>query len=238
MKAFLLAGGLGERLRPLTLTMPKCLVPVNGVPLLDIWLDLLVRHGITDVVLNVSQHASLVREHLRRRAGMLPRVELVIETLPWGTAGSVAAARAFVADEEDFWILYSDMLTDVDLTAMAEAHRRHAGIITMALFHAPVPTAVGIVDLDADGRIRGFVEKPPRPTSDLANAGIYLARRELLRRIPRGSLVDFGHHVLPQLVGQMYGYVIEEFAVDVGTPEALASAAQAWAARMPVRRTA
>jgi mannose-1-phosphate guanylyltransferase len=238
MKAFLLAGGLGERLRPLTLTMPKCLVPVNGVPLLDIWLDLCARHGITDVLLNVSQHPHLVREHLRRRGSSLPRVELLIEAAPRGTAGSVAAGHEFVAGEPDFWIFYSDMLTDADLTALAEAHHRHDGVLTMGLFHAPVPTAVGIVDLAEDRRIRGFVEKPAHPVSDLANAGIYLARPELLTRIPRGSLVDFGHHVFPQLTGRMYGHVIEQFALDLGTPQALAAASRAWAMHVPARRSA
>jgi len=238
MKAFLLAGGLGERLRPLTLTMPKCLVPVNGVPLLDIWLELCARHGITDVLLNVSQHPQLVRDFLKQRTGKLPRVELLVEAAPRGTAGSVAAAHAFAEGESDFWILYSDMLTDVDLTAMADAHRQHDGVLTMGLFHAPVPTAVGIVDLAQDGKILGFTEKPTHPKSDLANAGIYLARPELLAQIPRGSLVDFGHHVLPKLTGRMYGHVIEQFALDLGTPEALAAAAHAWAARVPARRSA
>lgn len=237
MKAFLLAGGLGERLRPLTLTMPKCLVPVNGAPLLDLWLDLCVAHGVTDVLLNVSQHPALVREYLQRRSGP-PRVRLLIEDAPRGTAGTVAAARAFVEGEEDFWIFYSDMLTDVDLTEMAARHYQHDGVMTMGLFHAPVPTAVGIVDLAPDGRILGFTEKPTHPASDLANAGIYLARAELLSHIPDGPLVDFGHHVFPRLTGRMVGHVIEQFALDIGTPEALAMAATRWAARLPARRTA
>jgi mannose-1-phosphate guanylyltransferase len=237
MKAFLLAGGLGERLRPLTLTMPKCLVPVNGVPILAFWLDLCADHGITHVLLNVSQHPALVRDYLQQRSG-LPHVELLVEDAPRGTAGTVAAAREFVDGEDDFWVLYSDMLTDVDLSAMSAAHRRHDGVLTMGLFHAPVPSAVGIVDLAEDGRILRFTEKPQQPTSDLANAGIYLARPELLDRIPSGTLVDFGHHVLPALVGRMYGHVIEEFALDIGTPEALTLAASAWASRRTVRRSA
>jgi mannose-1-phosphate guanylyltransferase len=238
VKAFLLAGGRGERLRPLTLALPKCLVPVNGVPLLDIWLDLCARHGITDVLVNVSQHPLLVERHLQGRLHVPPRVELLIECVPRGNAGTVAAARAFIEREDDFWILYSDMLTDVDLTAMASAHQQHDGVLTMGLFHAPVPTAVGIVDLAEDGRIMGFTEKPTHPTSDLANAGIYLTRPELLDRIPRRSLVDFGQDVFPALAGRMFGHVIEQFALDIGTPEALAMATTAWTTHRAVRRSA
>jgi mannose-1-phosphate guanylyltransferase len=250
MKAFLLAGGLGERLRPLTLTMPKCLVPVNGAPLLDYWLDLCALHGITHVLLNVSQHPSLVIEYLDRRemhharqSNLVsqPQVELLIEGAPRGTASTVAAARSWVEGEKAFWILYADMLTDVDLSEMAEFHARHDGVMTMGLFHAPVPTAVGIVEMEKDGRIVGFVEKPREPKSDLANAGLYLARPELLECIPEmpaGVQADFGHDVLPRIVGRMYGHVIEQFTLDIGTPEALDRAASLWASRRSVKRSA
>lgn len=238
MKAFLLAGGLGERLRPLTLTRPKCLVLVNGVPLLEIWLDLCARHGITDVLINVSQFPALVREFLQQRRARLPRVTLRVEDAPRGNAGSVRDARAFVKNEQDFWVLYADMLTDVDLTTMAAAHRRHDGLVTMGLFRAPDPSAVGIVDLASDLRITGFREKPEDAPSNLANAGIYLARHELLACIPDGPLVDFGHHVFPSLIGRMSGHVIEDFAIDIGTPDALAAAAAAWASHTPAGRSA
>jgi mannose-1-phosphate guanylyltransferase len=237
VKAFLLAGGLGERLRPLTLTRPKCLVPINGVPLLEIWLDLCAQHGITDVVVNVSQHPALVSDYLAHRSGP-PQVELLIESAPKGTAGTVRDARAFVGAGEDFWILYSDTLTNANLTALAETHRQHDGIMTMGLFHAPVPTAVGIVECAESGRILSFTEKPAHPIGDLANAGICLARTELLARIPQGPLVDFGLHVFPDLVGQMFGHVIEDFVLDIGTPAALAAAETTWATGVPSRRSA
>lgn len=227
MKAFLLAGGLGERLRPLTLSLPKCLVPINGTPLLDIWLDLCQMHGITEVLLNVSQHPDLVRAHLARRA--TPLVHLVVESAPMGSASTVCAHRDFVALEEDFWILYADTLSNVDLSAMRETHRSHAGLATLGLFRAPVPTAVGIVDLAPDGRIVRFTEKPTHPTSDLANAGICLARTGLLDVIPTTPMVDFGHHVFPPLAGRLYGHVIDQFVLDIGTPPALEAAQTAWA---------
>jgi mannose-1-phosphate guanylyltransferase len=230
VKAFLLAGGLGERLRPLTLSLPKCLVPINGEPLLGIWLDLCAQHGVTDVLLNVSQHPALVREYLRGRQGA-PRIELIVEPAPQGTAGTVMANRDFVRDEEDFWILYADTLSDADLSSLRVAHTRHDGVVTLGLFRAPVPTAVGIVDLALDGRVVAFTEKPLAPRSNLANAGICLARPELFDAIPQRPSVDFGHDVFPQLVGRMHGHVIEQFVLDIGSPSALEAAEATWVRR-------
>jgi mannose-1-phosphate guanylyltransferase len=229
MKAFLLAGGLGERLRPLTLTIPKCLVPICGVPILEIWLRLCERHGITDVLLNVSQHAEKVEAFLEARGRRDPRVRLVREEQPVGTAGTVLANREFVDGEESFWIIYSDNLTNMDLGAMLAFHRAHDGLMTMGLFRTPAPSSAGIVDLDASARIVAFTEKPQHPASDLANAGLYLARAPLLDLIPRGrQLVDFGHDVLPRAIGRMFGYPITGLYSDIGTPVALARAEADW----------
>jgi mannose-1-phosphate guanylyltransferase len=228
LKAFLLAGGLGERLRPLTLSIPKCLVPIEGVPLLAYWLELCAREGVAEVLLNVSQHPAKVRAFLDGWRPP-PEVRLVVEDEPCGTAGTVAANQAFVAGEESFWIFYADNLTDVSLQEMLATHRRHDGLATIGLFRAPVPGAAGIVEMDDRGRIVAFEEKPARPKSDLANAGIYLARPGLLDRIPRGPRVtDFGHDVFPPLAGTLHGHVIDQFVMDIGTPEALAAASAAW----------
>ncbi|MEZ5317443.1 MAG: nucleotidyltransferase family protein [Vicinamibacterales bacterium] len=233
MKAFLLAGGRGERLRPLTLSLPKCLVPVGGRPLLAIWLDLCRRHGIREVLLNVSQHADLVRAFLAS-APREPAVRLVVEDEPIGSGGTLRANRDFVAGADDFWILYADTLTTADLGAMADAHRRHDGIATLGLFHAPDPTAAGIVEIAADGRVVGFEEKPARPRGDLANAGIAIARPALFDHIPRRpGVVDLGHDVWPRLAGRAHGYVITDLLLDVGTPAALERAGTAWRAANP-----
>ena len=228
MKAFLLAGGRGERLRPLTGSIPKCLAPINGTALLTIWLDLLDRQGITDVLLNVSHHSDQVGAFLTGRASG-PRVRLVVEREPRGNAGTVAANRAFVADSDAFWIFYADNLTNLDLAPMLATHEGHTGVITMCLFHAPDPRAAGIVEMEPDGRIVAFVEKPAQPRGDLANAGIYLARGDLFDHIARGDgVVDFGHDVFPRLLGRMYGHVTTDFLMDIGTPSALSRAAEAW----------
>lgn len=228
MKAYLLAGGRGERLRPLTLDIPKCLVPIAGSPLLGLWLDLCGREGVTDVLVNVSHHEDQVRAFLGARTGG-PRVTLVTEPEPLGSARTVLQQRHFVHGEESFWIFYADNLTDMGLAPMAATHRTHDMVLTMGLFHAPNPRAAGIVQLDGRGRVVAFHEKPEHPQGDLANAGVYLARPSLFDLIPTApGVVDFGVDVLPTLVGRMAGHVIEDFLVDIGTPAALAEASRAW----------
>jgi mannose-1-phosphate guanylyltransferase len=232
MKAYLLAGGRGERLRPLTDTIPKCLAPVAGRPLLAYWLDLCARQGVTDVLLNVSHHFEAVDLFLRQRAANGVSVHVVRETAPSGTATTVARERWFVEGEADFWVFYADNLSDLQLSPMLARHAAHSDPLTIGLFHTPSPRSSGIVALDTGGRVVEFVEKPEHPKSDLANAGVYLARRALLDAIPDGpGLADFGQHVLPRLVGRMHGHVIEDFHEDIGTPDRLARASAAWAMR-------
>jgi len=231
MKAFLLAGGRGTRLQPVTLSRPKCLVSIDGVPLLAIWLELLERNGVTDVLLNISHHVDQVESFLNDRAAG-PRVRLVVESMPVGNAGTVASNRAFVADVDDFWILYSDNLTSLQMAPMIHFHGRHPGLLTMGLFSAPDPSAAGVVSIGDNGRVLAFEEKPKHPQSQLANAGIYLARHALLDCIPTGRpVVDFGLHVFPSLLGRIYGHVIDDFLMDVGTPAALQRAQELWRAR-------
>jgi mannose-1-phosphate guanylyltransferase len=229
MKAFLLAGGRGERLRPLTLSMPKCLVPVDGDPLLGIWLDLLGRHGVDDVLVNVSRHSDQVVRFLTTRSS-LPRVTVIGEAEPIGNAATVRVNRSFVEGEADFWIFYSDNLTTVNLAALRTFHHGHDGVMTMGLFEAPDPRQAGIVTVAPDGCILALQEKPDRPAGTLANAGIYLARRELLDLIPDSdSIVDFATDVFPPLKARLYGSRVDGVVVDIGTPRGLARASRQWA---------
>ncbi len=231
MKAFLLAGGLGERLRPITDRIPKCLAPVNGVPLLAIWLDLCQRSAVTEVLINVSRHADLVEQFLAEAIWNVD-IQLVKEHEPVGNAGTVLAQRDFIGADESFFIMYTDNLTDVSLDKLLASHQRHAAPLTMGLFRTPAPEASGIVQMDGDGRIVAFTEKPAVPVGNLANAGIYVARQALFDAIPTGQpIVDFGRDVFPRLVGQMHGCLIEEFLMDIGNPAALSEASRLWAAR-------
>ncbi|HEX7796110.1 MAG TPA: nucleotidyltransferase family protein [Vicinamibacterales bacterium] len=235
MKAFLLAGGLGERLRPLTDRLPKCLVPINGVPLLSIWIDLCNRSGVDSVLINVSRHGDQVEEFLASQDVPI-NARIVREKEPIGNAGTVLANRDFVRGEDNFFVLYADNLTDVPLPHLLAFHQAHGGSLSMGLFRTPTPKSSGIVELTPDGRVQRFHEKPAEPLGNLANAGIYVSGQAVFDVIPQDRpIVDFGIDVFPRLLGQLYGQLLDGYLRDIGTPEALAAACREWAARSPHR---
>jgi mannose-1-phosphate guanylyltransferase len=228
MKAFLLAAGRGERLRPLTDRVPKCLVPIGGTPLLGLWLHRLRQHGADAVLINTHYLADQVQAYLRDHPVAGLDVRTVHEPQLPGSAGTVLRNREFVAGEESFLIVYADNLTDMDVGDFWRFHQARDGLLTMGVFETPAPREGGIVLWDERGRVTAFEEKPAHPRSAWANAGIYAARSGLLERIPRNVPCDFGHDVLPLLVGEMYSYPIRGFFCDIGTPERLAAARRAW----------
>ena len=174
-KALILAGGLGTRLRPLTDAMPKCLVPIGGRPLLDYWIDRLAEAGIREARINTHAHAGRVRDYIASvNAGGRLRLSESYEPELLGSAGTVAANADLADDAEEVVIIYADNLSDVDLRPLLAFHRRHDDPMTMVLFRAPNPRACGIAELDEQGRVVSFVEKPEQPASDLANAGLYV----------------------------------------------------------------
>ena len=175
MKAFLLAGGHGTRLRPLTDSVPKCLVPIRGRPLLDIWLDLCARSGITEILINLHAHSKLIEQHLQR-SGSPVNVRLVHEDQLLGSAGTIAANRAWVGSDSVFWILYSDVLTNTNLAHMSEFHSHHGGIATLGLYQVPDPSRCGVAITDETGVIVDFEEKPQTPRSNWAFSGAHGGR--------------------------------------------------------------
>jgi mannose-1-phosphate guanylyltransferase len=241
VKAFLLAAGLGTRLRPLTDHIPKCLLPIGGRTLIDIWLDALDHAGVEEVLVNVHHHAELVTAHLTAR-GRRPAVRITWEPQLRGSAGTLRDHREWVAGDDFFLAINADNLTDFDLRTLIDAHRATPSLATLALFHAPQPSACGIVNLDPDGVIVGFVEKPAAPTGDLANAGLYAfdpAAIDLLdgvepnqAQLPRHAQtpIDIGFHLLPRLVGRARGVLVEGYFRDIGTPESYQHARTDWPA--------
>jgi mannose-1-phosphate guanylyltransferase len=227
MRAFLLAAGDGTRLRPLTETVPKCLVPIKGVPLLNIWFDLLKLHGVTVVLVNLHYLPHLVQHYINSNVSEINVRTFYEETL-LGTAGTVLANRDFVRDERCFVIAYADNLTNVNLKRMVDFHVERGGVLTVGLFRAEAPEECGIAEIDGENVITSFTEKPTHPVSNLANAGIYIAGQELFDYIPMKKFVDFGFDVLPHLVGKMYGYVIEEYLIDIGDPANYKRANEQW----------
>lgn len=234
MKAFLLAAGIGSRLKPYTDTIPKCLIPIHGKPLLQIWLELLDRHGIREVLINIHHHAEKFDEFI---AGIEPSVRIKItpfyEQTLLGSAGTIAANKAFVGDSDDFMIAYADNLTRINLSDMIAFHRRiksKGGIFTMGLFKSPNPRECGIAVMDPENKIVKFIEKPQNPLGNLANGGIYISTGEIFRFIPEttGAPIDMGFNVLPALIGKMFGYEIKEYLRDIGTPESYHMALNEW----------
>jgi mannose-1-phosphate guanylyltransferase len=230
MKAFLLAGGLGTRLRPITDATPKCLVEVGGRPLLDIWLDAFAKAGVEEVLVNTHYLADLVAAHVAERMSP-PLVRLSHEPTLLGSAGTLLANRDFVADDDMFLAVNADNLTDFDLGVLIDKHRADATIATLTVFRAPRPSECGIVEV-VDGRVIGFAEKPADPRSDLANAGIYAFDPKVLDEIPEPLPGDIGFDLLPRLVGRARALALDDaYFLDIGTLAALEQARGDWEGR-------
>jgi mannose-1-phosphate guanylyltransferase len=238
MKAFLLAAGKGTRLRPYTDNLPKCLMPIHQKPLLEIWIDLFKTHGVDRVLMNTHHLAKQVESAVAR---LIREKEIDIKTVfepeLLGSGGTLFENRAFIDRGEDFLIVYADNLTTINLSAMVDFHRTQAAagkVLTMGLFRAETPEACGIATLDENCTVTGFEEKPEKPESNLANAGIYVATYSVLeacreiRQRSAAKILDLGRHVLPRLVGRMGGYEIREYLTDIGTLDAYARALEAW----------
>jgi mannose-1-phosphate guanylyltransferase len=230
VKAFLLAAGLGSRLRPITDTTPKCMLPIGDRPLLDIWLDEFDRAGVDEVLVNLHYLPDVVKDHIAARTAP-PKVSTVFEPELLGSAGTLLANRWWVDGEEMFLACYADNLTDFDLRSLIDAHAARDTIATLTVFHSERPSAGGVVELDATGRVTGFVEKPAHPVSDLTNAGMYAFRPSVLDEIRDKRPSDIGYDLLPRLVGRAWAVLVEGYFRDIGTAEAYRRAREEWPAR-------
>ncbi|MGB8580712.1 MAG: nucleotidyltransferase family protein [Candidatus Sulfotelmatobacter sp.] len=227
MKAFLLAGGYGTRLRPLTDSVPKCLLPIQGNPLLDIWLELCARSGITEVLINLHAHGQVVEKHLTGKSSPV-MVRVVHEEQLLGSAGTIAANQSWIASDPAFWILYADVLTTTDLRRMTEYHFFHGAVATVGLYQVPDPSRCGVALTDSAGIITGFEEKPKNPRSNWVFSGLLLAGPRFLDFIPPGTPADIAFDVLPCLLGQLQAYHIHEYLLDIGIMPNYRKAQNTW----------
>ena len=222
MKALLIAGGLGTRLRPLTFTRPKHLLPIAGRPHIEHVLDLLVRHGVTDIVLLSSYLADAFAGVIERAHERGIEIEVTHETDPLGTAGALKNAEDLVGDDT-FFAFNGDVLTDVDLSALLTFHRASGADGTILLTPVGDPSAYGVVPTDEDGRVTGFVEKPAPEdaVTNEINAGVYVLEPSVLTSIPSGRAVSIEREVFPVLAarGDLYAHATEAYWMDIGTPE-------------------
>jgi mannose-1-phosphate guanylyltransferase len=221
MQALVLAGGEGTRLRPLTTTVPKPVLPLANRPFISYMLDWLAKHGFEDIVMSCGFLADGVRDVLGEGSRNGLRIRYVEEPEPLGTAGAVKFAENVL--DERFAVLNGDVLTDFDLTAVRVSHERRGARATLTLIEVEDPSAYGLVLTEPDGRVTDFLEKPEAPIPgrpSLINAGAYVLEREVLDLVPTGRAVSFEHEVFPALVGQgLYGCAVEGYWLDIGTPD-------------------
>jgi mannose-1-phosphate guanylyltransferase len=222
MQAIVLVGGEGTRLRPLTETVPKPAVPLVDRPLLTYMVEWLARHGVDEVVLACGFMPDKLREALGDGERTGARIRYVAEPSPLGTAGAIR----FADDElsgglgERFVALNGDLLTDLDLTALLEAHGDSGGQATIGLHSVEDSSAYGLVRTDEGGRVLAFEEKTGEKVPGEVNAGIYVLERSVLDLVPPGERVSIERDVFPRLVGEgLHGLLLDGYWVDIGTPE-------------------
>ncbi len=223
MKAFLLAAGKGTRLQPLTFRTPKCLVEICGKPLIDYWFDLFERYGIDDILINTSHLSGKVREYINDHSRDL-KITLTYENSLLGSGGTIKKNWGFVEGEESFFIFYADNLTNINLGSMRKFHEDNKRDFSLALCEVSNPHECGIVEMDEHSSIVSFKEKPENPVSNLAFAGIVLSSPGLMDFFPDEDVFDLGHDVLPSVVGNASGYIMDDYLMDIGTPEKLSQA--------------
>ena len=221
MQAVILVGGEGTRLRPLTSTVPKPVVPLVDRPFIAYLLEWVARHGVDDVVMSCGFLATAVRNVLGDGSQYGLRLRFIEEPEPRGTAGALKYAEDFL--DERFLMLNGDVLTDLDLTAQIAQHDATGAVGTLALVAVADPTAYGLVRLHDDQSVKEFVEKPSADQIDtkLISAGAYVLERAVLDLIPADRNVSIEREVWPQLVGDgLYGFAAEAaYWLDIGTPE-------------------
>jgi mannose-1-phosphate guanylyltransferase len=219
VQALILAGGEGTRLRPLTYTVPKPVLPLAGRPHISYVIDWLVRHGVADVIASCGHLAEGMRRTL---AELEPGVEIRYAEEPdaRGTAGAIRFAEDMLGDR--FLVLNGDVLCDLDLSALIEQHDRTGAQATIALYPVADPSGYGLVRRHEDGEITEFLEKPEREQidTDEINAGAYLLERSVLDYIPPEQAVSIEREVFPRLIGDgLFGIRLEGYWIDIGTPE-------------------
>jgi mannose-1-phosphate guanylyltransferase / phosphomannomutase len=219
MKAVVMAGGEGTRLRPLTSNQPKPMVPIVGKPCMEHIVDLLKRHGFEDIVVTLAFMPQAIRGYFGAGESHGVSIRYSVEESPMGTAGSVKLAED--ALDEPFLVISGDALCDIDLGALVRFHEEKGALVTIALVNVDNPLEFGIVVTDEDGRIERFLEKPSwgQVFTDTINTGIYVVDPEVLRHIPDDRPYDFSKELFPLLLEMgrpLYGYVTEGYWQDIG----------------------
>ncbi|MEK7377006.1 MAG: nucleotidyltransferase family protein, partial [Candidatus Margulisiibacteriota bacterium] len=223
MKAFIMAAGVGTRLEPLTLAVPKPMVPVCALPVMQYNIELLKKYGIKDITANLHYFPEQIQGYFKDGKDLGVSISYSYEEELMGTAGGVLK-MALSCDKpfSSFIVLSSDVLMDIDLKKLIDFHKKNKALATVALVQVKDPCEYGVVILDDRSKVRAFQEKPKKEKalSKLANTGVYIFEKEILSMIPKDTFYDFGRQLFPELVKNkkaFYGYAASDYWIDIGT---------------------
>jgi NDP-sugar pyrophosphorylase family protein len=224
MKAVILAGGLGTRLRPLSCTRPKTLFPILNKPLLQLIFEKLAQNNITEVILAVNQQTALrIKQQRIPKHGLTVKYSHDPHKTPLGTAGPIKKAEKLIGHDEPFLVINGDILTNLNYHEVLETHKKTRATATIALCEVEDPSRYGVAETAENNRITRFIEKPPKGTAptNLINAGIYALSPSIFQYIPKGKAVSLEREVFPKLAqqGKLYGHVTKDMWIDIGKPE-------------------
>src|SRR5665647_2075257 len=219
MKAVIMAGGEGTRLRPLTCGMPKPMIPVANRPVMEHIIELLKKYNIDDIAVTLYYMPEIIKEHFQDGRQFGVNLNYLIEEKPLGTAGSVKNAEELLTDT--FIVISGDALTDIDLAKAVDFHNKKGSMATLILKKVDVPLEYGVVVTDSDGKILRFLEKPGwgEVFSDTVNTGIYILSPEIFKLYTKGEVFDFSNDLFPMILRNklpMYGVVSNEYWCDIG----------------------
>lgn len=222
MKAVIMAGGEGARLRPLTINRPKPMVSIVDRPVIVHIIELLKRHGITEIVVTVQYLANMIQDYLGDGSTFGVHIDYSVEEVPLGTAGAIRQAADLL--DEPFLVISGDALTDFDLSEVINFHQQSGALATLTLTRVRNPLEYGVIITDDSGRVRQFLEKPTwgQVFSDTVNTGIYVLDPQVFKFIEKGVALDWSRDIFPHMLRQghpIYGYIIEGYWTDVGTIE-------------------
>ena len=224
LKALILAGGLGTRLRPLSCTRPKVLFPVVNKPLLQWIYERLAQSNITEAILAVNKQTALhIKQQRIPKHGLTIKYSLDPPKTPLGTGGPIKKAEKLIGHTKPFLVINGDIFTNINYQKLLETHKRTNTTATIALCKVKDPSRYGVAQITNDNRIVRFIEKPPKKTAptNLINAGIYALNPSIFNYIPNGRAVSMEREVFPQLVQEsaLHGRVVKDMWIDLGKPE-------------------
>jgi mannose-1-phosphate guanylyltransferase len=223
VKAVVLVGGEGTRLRPLTYFTVKAMVPVLNKPFIEYIIRHLSHHNINEIILAIGYKPDSITGYFSDESQLYAKLIYSVETDPLGTAGAIKKAEAYIIDNTVF-AMNGDVFTDLNFTEMLNFHKNRGAKVTIALTPVEDPTRFGVVETDSNQRVTRFVEKPKREQviCNMINAGVYIIETEVLKRIPEGKRCMFEHDIFPSLLAEgepVFGYTTDAYWIDMGTPE-------------------